>query len=274
MHRRIVPVAAVAAVALLLAGCSDDRKTAIGPPLPVGTSTPAQSPGTTTAPVRAPAPTSTTPARTAPARTVPTGAAPRSTAPAPPAVRPAPVAIPAAVMLRGSDWPGGTVRTGTTDLAALPQTEPSACQARTAFPSDRLRRAARTENIDSGQPESGGVFEQVVRYAPGGATQALAEMRRVLAACHSYRPVPEVVPGGTRIYSLESERFAGDDALLVRRADQATGRQWADYWSIVRLGDALVVTDSELGEGVADARVALRLATVGAARAACLRSTC
>ncbi len=71
----------------------------------------------------------------------------------------------------------------------LPQTEPSACQARTAFPSDRLRRATRTQ-------------------------------------------------------------------------------------SIVRLGDALVVTDGELAEGTADSQLALRLATAGAGRAACLRSTC
>jgi hypothetical protein len=258
MHRRrIIPTAAaLATLALLLAGCADDGRTAIGPPVAVGTGTPAPGPSTT-APVREPA-----------------GAA-SSTPPPAGAARRAYTDIPASVMLRGTDWPGGRVRPGTTSVAALPQTEPSSCQARTAFPSDRLRRATRTETIGSGEHESGGVSEQVIRYAPGGAAQALAEMRRVLKACHAYQPVPEVVPGGVRIYSLESERFAGDDALLVRRADKETsGRQWADYWSIVRLGDALVVTDSELGEGMADSQVALRLATVGADRAACLRSTC
>jgi hypothetical protein len=43
---------------------------------------------------------------------------------------------------------------------------------------------------------------------------------------------------------------------------------------VVRVGDALITTSSELGEGVPDRPLALRLAEVGTRRAACLRATC
>lgn len=175
-------------------------------------------------------------------------------------------------MLRAVDWPKGRVRATTTGVGKLEQTEPSACQARTAYPGDRHRQAARTISIGSDEPESGGVHQIVVRYAPGRGVQAMAEMRRVLAACRGYRSAPD----WTRRYALEAQRFAGDDALLVRIADRQDGttRDWADYVSVVRLGDALVTTVSTGGEGVADLATARRLAAVGARRAACLRSTC
>jgi hypothetical protein len=74
----------------------------------------------------------------------------------------------------------------------------------------------------------------------------------------------------------EGERFAGDDALLVRQVDRQAGedREWTRYFTVVRVGDALLTTSSELGEGTADEAVARRLAAVGARRAACLRTTC
>lgn len=187
-----------------------------------------------------------------------------------------PVDIPANTTLRPSDWPGGIRRESTTGVAALARTEPSACQDATAYPSDRHRLAGRTISISSDAPESGGVHQQIVRYAPGRATQAMAEMRRVLAACHSYR-TGQVSPSATRTYRLEAERFAGDDALLARQSDRIDGfgtREFSDYFTMVRLGDAIVTTTSELGEGTADRAVALRLATAGADRAACLRDRC
>jgi hypothetical protein len=178
-------------------------------------------------------------------------------------------------MLLPTDWPGGRLRVSTTGVTTLTQTEPSACQARTAYPSDRYRVGARTVGITSDQPESGGVDEVIVRYAPGRAGPALAEMRRVLSACHSYRPAPGVVPTATRSYRLEGERFAGDDALLVRLTDRTdTGREYGDYITVVRIGNALITTTSELGEGTVDRGLALRLADVGARRGVCLRSTC
>ena len=161
-------------------------------------------------------------------------------------------------------------------VTALPQTEPSACQPRTAYPSDRYRYGARIRGISSDAPESGGVEEVAVRYSAGRAAQAMAEMRRVLATCRSYRPAPDVSPPATRSYRLERERFAGDDALLVRLSDRddASGRVWSDYITVVRLGDALLTTTSEIGEGSVSTGLALHLAAVGAQRAACLRSTC
>lgn len=187
-----------------------------------------------------------------------------------------PVDIPANTTLRPSDWPGGIRRESTTGVAALARTEPSACQDATSYPSDRHRLAGRTISIFSDAPESGGLHQEIVRYAPGRATQALAEMRRVLVACHSYR-TGQVSPPALRAHRLEAERFAGDDALLVRRSDRIDGagtREWSDYFTMVRLGDAIITTTSERGEGTADRTVALRLARVGAARAACLRDRC
>ncbi len=187
-----------------------------------------------------------------------------------------PVSVPATTTLRPSDWPGGIRRGGATGVAALARTEPSACQDDTAYPSDRHRLAGRTISIASDAPESGGLHQEIVRYAPGRAAQAMTEMRRVLAACHSYR-TGQVSPPATRTYRLEAQRFAGDDALLVRLSDRIDGagpRAWSDYLTMVRTGDAIVTTTSELGEGTVDRAVALRLATLGAARAACLRDRC
>lgn len=238
------------------------------------------------------APTGTAPTGTAPGGTGPGGTGSGGTAggapgaaedavPAgdvvPPATRPAAaVAVPAGVMLRPGAWPGGVVRESETRLAGLAQTEPSACQAATAYPSDRHRLAARTVLIASDEPESGDVHQTVVRYAPGRADQAVAEMRRVLAACRSYRSELDPTTRVTVRYELQGQRFAGDDALLVRRADRQEGttRDWADYVTVVRLGDSLVTTVSTLGEGVADPGLARRLAVTGARQAACLRSSC
>lgn len=187
-----------------------------------------------------------------------------------------PVAVSTRVMLRARDWPGGKVlREAGTGPEALQQTEPAACQDRTAFPSDRYRVAARMVSIGSDAPESGGLGEVVVRYAPGKATQAMTEMRRVLAACHRYRPTG-TGPGWTRSYRLEAERFTGADALLVRRSDRLDGttRNYSSAISVVQVGDALITTTTELGEGTVDPALARRLAAVGADRAACMRTTC
>ena len=182
--------------------------------------------------------------------------------------------IPASAMLQAADWPGGRIRTEQTELSALPQTEPSACQPRTAYPSDRYRYGARTRTISSDVPESGGVEEVAVRYSTGRAAQAMAEMRRVLAACHSYRDAD--FPGGAAVsYRLERQGFAGDDSLLVLRSHQpTTGRAATEYISVVRIGDALLTTSSNGGEATASLGLALRLATAGARRGACLRSSC
>lgn len=190
-----------------------------------------------------------------------------------PATSPAavPAGIPLEAMLRGPDWPSGRVRSGTTGVAALGQTEPSACEEHTAYPSDSYRQAARTVTIASDVPESGDVTEAVLRYAPGRATQAMAEMRRVLGACPGYDTGP-----GTRRYRTDAQGFAGDDSLLVYRTDRQTGsaRDFAVYISVVRLGDALVSTTSSVGEAVADLPTAIRLAGRGVQRASCLSRTC
>jgi hypothetical protein len=177
-------------------------------------------------------------------------------------------------MLQAADWPGGRVRTEHTELSTLPQTEPSACRRRTAYPSDRYRYGARTRTISSDVPESGGVEEVAVRYSTGRTAQAMAEMRRVLAACHSYRDAD--FPGGAAVsYRLERQGFAGDDSLLVLRSHQPTaGRAATEYISVVRIGDALLTTSSNGGEATASLGLALRLATAGARRGACLRSSC
>jgi hypothetical protein len=43
---------------------------------------------------------------------------------------------------------------------------------------------------------------------------------------------------------------------------------------VVRLGDSVITTVSEAGEGVADRGLAWRLAVTGLHRAGCLRSSC
>lgn len=184
--------------------------------------------------------------------------------------------MPAAVLLRPGDvGPTARVTTSTQGLATLPWTEPNACTDRTAFPSDRHRLAARTAGLAAPEPESGGVTEAVVRYAPGWGPTFLAEARRVLAACHGYTAGP---PGGRvdRRYVLERAAVAGDDGLLVRVEDRQGGstRAWTRFVTVVRVGDAVLTTSSEGGEGTADRDVALRLARVGADRAGCLRATC
>ena len=271
MSRPPALTAAAFAVLALIAGCTSDT-TADGPP--------GRDPGALASAMST--------AETAPSGTAPGAGATRTADPTgttdetgttdktgtTDSVRP--VGIPANTTLRPSDWPGGIRREGATGVTALAQTEPSACQDTTAYPSDRHRLAGRTIGISSDEPESGGMHEQIVRYAPGRAVQALAEMRRALAACHSYR-TGQVSPRAVRTYRLEAQRFAGDDALLVRRSDRVDGagpREWSDYITIVRIGDAVVTTISEQGEGTADRAIALRLATVAAARAACLRDRC
>lgn len=276
LRRAAGPAVGVVALALL-AGCSTGPGTPVagtGRPAPDSSSAAASSPATRPDGTGAGTPDGTeapTAGRTT-GRTTGGGAG-TGEAPGGSADR---VAVPDGVMLTAADWPAGKVlRAAGTLPTGLQPTEPAACQARTAYPSDRHRLAARTVSIASPEPESGGLLQIVVRYGPGRAAQAMAEMRRVLAACHRYRP-DDVEPVWTRSYRLEAERFAGDDALLVRRADRADGtsRDWGYAISVVRVGDALVTTISEVGEGVADPAVAHRLAEVGARRAACLRTTC
>lgn len=228
-------------------------------------------PGDPATPSTSAAAPSTSPAtrRAAPARPAPAATA-LATPPA------AGSAVPAAVMLRPAAWPGGRVRESGTGVAALEQTVPSACQPRTAYPSDRHRIAARTVLIASDEPESGGLDQTVVRYAPGRAVQAMAEVRRVLAACTSYRTSLDRATTFTVRHRLVAQRFTGDDSVLVLKADRQDGttRDWSDYITVVRVGDALVTTTSTLGEGVADPDLARRLAVTGAQQAACLRTSC
>lgn len=220
-----------------------------------------------------PAGAGSTPAGT-PTRTASTPAPPAGTVSAPVAATAR--SVPAGVMLRPAAWPGGRVRDSGTGVAALEQTVPSACQPKTAYPSDRHRIAARTVLIASDEPESGGVDQTVVRYAPGRAVQAMAEVRRVLAACTSYRTSLDRATTFTVRHRLVAQRFTGDDSVLVLKADRQDGttRDWSDYITVVRIGDALVTTTSTLGEGVADPDLARRLAGTGAQQAACLRDSC
>lgn len=266
MRHATVRSAVLAATLALAVACTADRGMTIGPPHSTAPSTGgAGTPGTGS--------TGTEATGTGAAGTEAAGTGATATR------RPASIGpgadIPASVMLQPADWPDGRVRAERTGVAALPLTEPSACQPHTAFPSDRHRYGARTRTIFSDVPESGGVDEVAVRYSAGRAAQAMAEMRRVLAACHSY-PSPDAhFPGATVSYRLERERFAGDDALLVLRSFRpTTGRVETEYITVVRLGDALLTTTSNSGEATANLGLALRLATAGARRAACLRSSC
>jgi hypothetical protein len=255
MRRQILAAAAAVALTTVLAGCGgDDPATVTG------------AAATTTA---APAPATTTPAAPPAAAT----SAPTPAASASAAVPAAPATIPDDAMLQGPDWPRGAVREDTSGVGRLAQTEPSACQAKTAYPSDRQRRVARMVAITSDDPESGGVSQTVVVYAPGRATEAMAEMRRVLATCTGgYGTEYDM----KRTYRLAGQKFLGDDSLLIRRADRPNGtdREYSAYISVVRLQDVLVTTSSELGEGVGDEALARRLADVGTRRAACLWKSC
>ena len=272
--RAAVAGSAVLAAALALAvACTGEAGMTVGPPgstAPSGAS-PATASGGTASARAEPTRTESLETATAGEGTAGTGAPTTGTQ------RPASIGpgadIPASAMLRTSDWPGGRIRTEHVSPSALPQTEPSACQEHTAFPSDRHRYGARTRSISSDVPESGGVDEVAVRYSAGRAAQAMAEMRRVLATCHSY-PDPQW-PGATVSYRLAREAVAGDDSLLVLRSvTPPTGRVETEYLSVVRLGDVLLTTTSETGEATANLSVALRLATTGARRGACLRSSC
>jgi len=270
--RAAVAGSAVLAAALALAvACTGEAGMTVGPPgstAPSGASPAAASGGTASDRTGA---TGIEPAGTGTSGKGATGTGAPTTGTERPAS--AGAGIPASAMLPASDWPGGRVRAEHTSLSALPQTEPSACQEHTAFPSDRHRHGARTRSISSGVPESGGVDEVAVRYSAGRAAQAMAEMRRVLATCHSY-PDPQW-PGATVSYRLAREAVAGDDSLLVLRSVKPpTGRVETEYLSVVRLGDVLLTTTSETGEATANLSVALRLATTGARRGACLRSSC
>jgi hypothetical protein len=254
-----------ALVALAAAGCSGGPEERDGPAQPVVAAGPSRTAAATT--------TSAAPAATTEPAGTPTGT-PTGT----PVGTPARVAVPATVLLRGADWPGGKVTgTGPVGPGSYEQTEPAACQQDTAFPSDRHRLAGRAVSIASAEPESGGLHQVVVRYAPGRAAQLMAEARRVLAACTAgYRPAG-TDEAWTRRYRLEAQGVAGDDSLLVRQVDtldQQPGREWATLVSIVRVGDAVLTTSSEVGEGAVDLALARTLATTGARRAACLRTTC
>ena len=277
MRHATVRSAVLAATLAMAVACTADHGMTIGPPHSTAPS--AGGAGTSGTGSTGTDPTGTDPAGTDPAGTDPAGTEAAGTgATANGGQRPASIGpgadIPASVMLQPGDWPDGRVRAEQTGVAALPQPEPSACQPHTAFPSDRHRYGARTRHISSDQPESGGVEEVAVRYSTGRAAQAMAEMRRVLAACHSYRDAD--FPGGAAVsYRLERQGFAGDDSLLVLRSHQpTTGRAATEYISVVRIRDALLTTSSNGGEATASLGLALRLATAGARRGACLRSSC
>ena len=275
MRHATVRSAVIAATLALAVACTADHGMTIGPPHSTAPS--AGGAGTSGTGSTGTEPAGTDPAGTDPAGTNAAGTEAAGTG-ATATRRPASIGlgadIPASVMLQPADWPDGRVRGERTGVAALPQTEPSACQPHTAFPSDRHRYGARTRHISSDQPESGGVEEVAVRYSTGRAAQAMAEMRRVLAACHSYRDAD--FPGGAAVsYRLERQGFAGDDSLLVLRSHQpTTGRAATEYISVVRIGDALLTTSSNGGEATASLGLALRLATAGARRGTCLRSSC
>lgn len=252
MRRRILAaVAAVAAIAVL-SGCGGDPDAVAG----------------TAAPVQAD-PATTTPAATPPTPSAGAGG-PGATTPSEPAL---PATIPDDAVLQAGDWPGGRVTGGSDGVPSLEQTEPSACQKATAFPSDRYRQAARTVMISSAEPESGGVSQSVVRYAEGRGAEAMAEMRRVLSTCGAgYETELDM----KRTYELAGQKFVGDDALLIRRVDRPAGgdREYDPYITVVRLQDVLITTTSEVGEGVGDKALALKLADVGTRRAGCLWKTC
>jgi hypothetical protein len=198
----------------------------------------------------------------------PTGTSTGTPAPAPATSPPAAAEIPPQAMLRPADLStSAPVRvTGTTGVASLHRTEPNACSPSTAYPTDRDRIAARTAGYSTpSEPESGGTYEAVVRYRPGRAAETLAGLRRALAAC----------PGGRRDadwtyrYVLERQRFAGDDALLVRQRGVMDGsdRIWGPHIAIVRIGDYVITVETEVGEGVSIAERAVRLARAAAGRA-------
>ena len=268
MRHAVARSAVLAATVALAVACTGEAGVTIGPPPSTGPST-----GPSTADAASPSGAAGTAATEEAAETGTGGKG----APATSTQRPASVGpgadIPASVMLEPTDFPAGRVVRDQTDVLALPPTEPAACQPRTAFPSDRYRYGARTREIDSDQPESGFVFETAVRYSAGRAGQAMTEMRRVLAACHSY-PEPEA-PSTIVSYRLERERFAGDDALLVLRSVRSpTSQPGSQYITVVRLGDVLLTTTSTGSEATASLGLALKLADVGARRGACLRSSC
>jgi len=188
------------------------------------------------------------------------------------------VAIPAPAMLQLPDVrPWNRLAISATGVSAVKQTEPSACEEHTAFPSDRHRVAVRTVGYDMPEPESGGVWEAVVRYEPGWAREAMAEARRVLAACPRYLRSFSAQDREEVRYVLEGTLpGTGDEAMLIRRETQRVGdtRVFSLYLSVARVGDAVLTTSHEVGEGVADRDLAIALAGAGARRAACLRASC
>ena len=100
-------------------------------------------------------------------------------------------------------------------------------------------------------------------------------MRRVLAACRSYRNADSTGRRGRELPAGSGSGSPADDSLRVLRSHRpATGRAATEYISVVRIGDALLTTSSNGGEATASLGLALRLATAGARRAACLRSSC
>ncbi|MEV0268886.1 hypothetical protein AB0H43_08940 [Hamadaea sp. NPDC050747] len=83
------------------------------------------------------------------------------------------------------------------------------------------------------------------RYADSWADQAMTDVRRVIVACPRYDD-GEVLASHT----IEAERFAGDDSLLVR-SDHVKGAEPAREWwtAVVRQGATVAtVTGTQLTE--------------------------
>jgi hypothetical protein len=85
----------------------------------------------------------------------------------------------------------------------------------TDYPSVRQRRDLRTASWhrpEAALPER--VDQLVERFAPGGATANLADVRAFVTLC-SREPEPGDTAAPT-VYRIEDADFAGDEALLIR----------------------------------------------------------
>lgn len=158
-------------------------------------------------------------------------------------------AIPTAALLQPADLKGESMKPleGDTGEALRP---PRPCG--TAHPTDSARVASTA--MTALYPSAGGgestspsvILETIVRYRPGTAAQAFAELTAAVARC------PGRAGAGTRDWQSLGAVQAGDEAVLfktsteVRSEGEKTPAPWTWPFAVARVGDDLVLV-ADLG---------------------------
>ena len=167
--------------------------------------------------------------------------------PTTPSPSPAAAPIPAAAMLLGTDIGRGFT---TNDDRRLVHNDHSRLgmllaycgqyDFGPAYQVDRTRGAISGERF---------VYQQVERYGRGDGARYLAGLRRVLPKCATYLYMHD--PQAEGHLTVVANRFAGDDALLIRHELRA---HEVEYHAVVRQGDVVMTVRVHIGAAESRAR--------------------